>query len=83
MRTKIKTLAFFTMIVVVILSVLGVAKYLNIQPKLIASSLANLATQLCTYLNNNEFLLAIEKICAVALTLLLIILRASMLRKVT
>jgi hypothetical protein len=83
MRSKIKQLADLATLVVVVLSVLGVAKYLNIQPKHIASCLANSATQLCTYLNNNEFLLTIEKICAAALTLLLIILRASMLRKVT
>ena len=87
MRTKIKTLAFLTMIVVVILSVLGVAKYMDMQPKQIVSGLTSLATQLQMHLQTQikpiEHLSATEKICFPAAMLFLIILRATMIRKIT
>lgn len=81
MRSKIIIFAMLATVVVG-LSVLAAAKYLDIQPRLrlTVSSLENSAVQLCSYLNNNEFLLAIDKIFAAALVLLLIILRALMLR---
>ena len=83
MRNKFKQLIILTALVVVLFTSLVAVKSLNIQPKLIASSLAHSAAHLCTYLNNYEFLLYIEKIFAAALVLLLIILRASMLRIIT
>jgi hypothetical protein len=91
MRTKIKTLAFLTMIVVVILSVLGVAKYMDMQPKQIVSGLTSLATQLQTQIHAQlqtqlkpvENLSAAEKLCFPAAMFLLIILRVSMVRRIT
>jgi hypothetical protein len=85
MRTKIKTLAFLTLIAVVILSVLGVAKYLNMQPKQIVSGLTSLATQLQmnTQIKPIEYLSTAEKLCFPAALLFLIILRATMLKRIT
>jgi hypothetical protein len=83
MRNKFKQLLILTALVVLFTAGLVAVKSLNIQPKLIVSSLAHSAAQLCTYLNNYEFLLSIDKIFAAALVLLLIIIRASMLRIVT
>ncbi len=91
MRNKIKKLAFLTMIVVVILSVLGLAKYLNMQPKQIVSGLTSLATQLQaqihtqlqTQLQPIEHLSTTEKLCFPAAMFLLLILRTSMLRRIT
>jgi len=86
MRTKIKTLAFLTLIAVVILSVLGVAKYLDMQPKQIVSGLTSLATQLQMQLQTQmkpvEHLSATEKLCFPAAMFLLIILRVSMVRRI-
>ena len=90
MRNKIKRLAILTTVVVVVLSVLGAVKYLDIQPKhivssltLIVSTLTHFGTQLYTYLNSIQFLSVVETTSVLALILLLIILRASMLRRVT
>ncbi len=90
MRNKIKRLAILTTVVVVVLSVLGVVKYLDVQPKhivssltLIASTLTHFGTQLYRYLNSIQFLSVVETTSVFALILLLIILRASMLRRVT
>jgi hypothetical protein len=85
MQTKIKTLAFLTMIVVVILSVLGVAKYLNVQPKQIVSGLTSLATQLHmhTQVKPIEHLSASEKIFFPAAMFFLIILRSTMIKRIT
>jgi hypothetical protein len=87
MRNKIKTLAFLTMIVVVILSVLGVVKYLDLQPKQIVSGLTSLATQLQVHMQTQlkpvEHLSATEKLCFPAVMFLLIILRTSMVRRIT
>ena len=85
MRTKIKTLAFLTLIVVVILSVLGVAKYLDMQPKQIVSGLTSLASQLQmqTQIKPIEYLSATEKICFPAAMFFLFILRATMIKRIT
>lgn len=87
MRTKIKKMVFLTMIVVVILSVLGVAKYLNMQPKQIASGLTSMATQLQVQLQTQlkpvEHLSKAEKLCFPAAMFLLLILRTSMVRRFT
>ena len=90
MRNKIKRLAILTTVVVVVLSVLGAVKYLDIQPKhivssltLIVSTVTHFGTQLYTYLNSVQFLSVVETTSVFALILLLIILRASMLRRVT
>ena len=85
MRTKIKTLAFLTMIAVVILSVLGLAKYLDMQPKQIVSDLTSMATPLQLHLQTQikpiGHLSATQKICFSAFIFLLITIRASMMRK--
>ena len=90
MRNKIKRLAILTTVVVVVLSVLGAVKYLDIQPKhivssltLIVSALTHFGTQLHTYSNSVQFLSVVETTSVLALVLLLIILRASMLRRVS
>ncbi len=83
MRNKIKRLAILTTVVVVVLSVLGAVKYLDIQPKHIVSTLTHFGTQLYTYLNSIQFLSVVETTSVLALILLLIIVRASMLRRVT
>jgi len=91
MRNRIKKLAVLTTLVVVVLSVLGVAIYLNIQSLcalgdkagLIVSSLTNLLTQLRTHLNCREYLSAIEIACANALFLSLFIVRLKLIRRVT
>lgn len=90
MRNKIKRLAILTTVVVVVLSVLGAVKYLDIQPKhivssltLIVSTVTHFGAQLYTYLNSIQFLSVVETTSVLALILLLIILRASMLRRVT
>jgi len=90
MRNKIKRLAILTTVVVVVLSVLGAVKYLDIQPKHIVSSLTLIVstvtyfgTQLYTYLNSIQFLSVVETTSVFTLILLLIIVRASMLRRVT
>jgi len=87
MRNKIKTLAFLTMIVVVIVSVLGVAKYLDLQPKQIASGLTSLATQLQVHMQTQikpvEHLSTAEKLCFPGAMFLLLILRTSMIKRIT
>jgi len=87
MRTKIKTLAFLIMIAVVILSVLGVAKYLDMQPKQIVSGLTSLASQLQiqfqTQIKPVEYLSATEKICFPAMLLLVLTIRVMMIKKVS
>ena len=90
MRNKIKRLAILTTVAVVVLSVLGAVKYLDIQAKhivssltLIVSILTHFGIQLYTYLNSIQFLSVVETTGVFALILLLIIVRASMLRRVT
>jgi len=90
MRNRIKKLAVLTALVVV-LSALGVAIYLNIhsvcalgnKAGLIVSSLTNLLTQLRAHLNCREYLSAIEIACANALFLSLFIVRLKLIRRVT
>ncbi|MHC4543322.1 MAG: hypothetical protein ACYTDW_00785 [Planctomycetota bacterium] len=82
MRRKIIILAMLTTVVVG-LSVLLVAKYLDIQTRHIASSLTPLFSQMHTYLKPGEYLPFIEKTCFFALIFLLITIRTSMIRKVT
>ena len=87
MRNKIKKAAFLTIMVVVVLSVsgLGLAKYLNVLPdiqsQLSAPSLTLLFTQVCTYLEPGEYLTVVEILCVPTLIFLLIMSRVSMLRK--
>ncbi|MHC4085689.1 MAG: hypothetical protein ACYSWZ_16240 [Planctomycetota bacterium] len=87
MRTKIKTLAFLTLIAVVILSVLGVAKYLDMQPKQIVSGITSLATQLQMHVQSQmkptEHLSSSEKMFFPAAIFLLIILRTTMIKRIT
>ncbi len=87
MRTKIKKAALLTIMIVVVLSVsgLGLAKYLNVLPdiqsQLSAPSLTLLFTQVCAYLEPGEYLTVVEIICVPTLIFLLIMSRVSMLRK--
>lgn len=70
MRNKIKKSAISTTAVVVVLFVLGLAKYLNIQlgctlgnnngATLMLSSLAHLGKQLRAYLNSSNYLSAVK-----------------------
>jgi len=85
MRTKIKTLAFLTMIVVVILSVLGVAKYLDMQPKQIVSSLTSLASQMQMQMQTKpiEHLSNAEKICIPAMLFLVFTIRVMMIKRIS
>lgn len=83
MRNKIIILAMLTTVIVVGLSVLVVAKYLDIQPRHIASSLTPLFSQMYTYLKPGQYLPFIEKTCFFAVIFLLITIRASMIRKVS
>lgn len=87
MRNKIKKATTITVLALVILSLsgLGLAKYLGLLPdihtKLFVSSLTLLFTQVCTYLEPAEYLTVAEVICIPSLILLLIITRASMIRR--
>ena len=85
MQNKIKTLAFLTMIVVVILSVLGVAKYLDMQPKQIVSSLTSLASQMQIQLQTQpiEHLSTAEKICIPAMLFLVFTIRVMMIKRIS
>ncbi len=93
MAKKFKKSAIFTGAVVVVLSVLGLAKYLNIQPgctlgsnnsaTLIVSSLAHLGTQLRAYLYSSNCLSMIKVTCVNALLFLLFISRISLLKRIT
>ena len=83
MRNKFKQLFILTALIVLFSAALVAVKSLNIQPKLVVSSLTQSAAKLCTYLNNHKFLLSNNKILAGSLVLLLIIIRASMLKIVT
>jgi hypothetical protein len=75
------------MIAVVILSVLGLAKYMDMQPKQIVSGLTSLATQLQMHMQTHikpiEHLSATEKICFPAAMFFLFILRATMIKRIT
>jgi hypothetical protein len=81
MRNKIKRLAVLATVLVVVLSVLGAVKYLDIQPKHIVSTVTHFGTQLYRYLNSIQFLSVVETTSVLAFILLLIIVRASMLRR--
>ena len=87
MRNNIKTLAFLTIIVVVILSVLGIAKYLDLQPKQMVSGLTSMATQLQVHMQTQikpvEHLSTTEKLCFPAGLFLLLILRTLMIKRIT
>jgi hypothetical protein len=80
MRNKFKQLVISVALIVLFLATLVAVKSLNIEPKLIVSGLTNSVAKICAYLNNFEFPLSINKIFAGALVLLLIIIRASMLK---
>jgi hypothetical protein len=75
------------MIAVVILSVLGVAKYMDMQPKQIVSGLTSLASQLQmqmqTQIKPIEHLSATEKIFFPAAMFFLFLLRATMIKRIT
>lgn len=87
MRNKIKKATTITVLALVILSLsgLGLAKYLGLLPDIhtgrLVSSLTLLFTQVCTYLEPAEYLTVVEAICIPSLILLLIITRASMIRR--
>ncbi|HUS74175.1 MAG TPA: hypothetical protein VMY06_14035 [Sedimentisphaerales bacterium] len=93
MRKKIKKSAILTGAVVVVLSVLGLAKYLNIQPgctlggnnsvRLMLSSLTHLGTQLRAYLSTSNCLSLIKMTCVDALIFFLLISRISLLKRLT
>ncbi|HIJ51675.1 MAG TPA: hypothetical protein HPP66_00795 [Planctomycetes bacterium] len=77
MAKKLKKSAIVTAAVAVVISVLGLAKYLNIQPgctlgnnngaTLMLSSLTHLGKQLRAYLNSRNHLSAVKIICVDAL----------------
>jgi hypothetical protein len=87
MLNKIKKAAILTTLVVVVLSVSGLclAKYLDvlpdIHPKLIVSGLTNFATQIHTYLSISKYRPTIEIICANVFICLMLITRASLVRR--
>jgi len=83
MRNKFKQLVISVALIALFSAALVAVKSLNIEPKLIVSGLTQSAAKICTYLNNYEFQLSINKIFAGVLVLLLIITRASMLKIVT
>jgi len=93
MRKKIKKSAILTGAVVVVLSVLGLAKYLNIQPgctlggnnsvRLMLSSLTHLGTQLRAYLSTSNCLSLIKMTGVDALIFFLLISRISLLKRLT
>ena len=89
MRTKIKKAAFLTIMVVVVLSVsgLGLAKYLDVLPdiqsQLSAPSLTLLFSQVSTYLKPGEYLTVVETLCLPFLMFLLMMSRISLIRKVS
>jgi hypothetical protein len=83
MPNKFKQLVILTALIVLFSATLVAVKSLNIEPKLIVSGLTNLAAQLCAYLKNCELMLSVNKIFAAALVLLLVIIRASMIKIAT
>jgi len=88
-RNKIKKAAILTVLVAVVLSVSGLclAKYLDVLPgiqtKLIVSSLTHFGTHLRTHLNISEYRPTIEIICANVFLCLMLITRVSLVRKVS
>lgn len=93
MAKKIKKSAIVTGAFVVVLSVLGLAKYLNIQPgctlggnnsiKLMLSSLTHLGTQLRAYLSTTNFLPMMKMTLVDALLFVLVISRISLFKRLT
>lgn len=83
MPNKFKQLVILTALIVLFSASLVTVKSLNIEPKLIVSGLTHSAAKMCTYLNNCEFSLSIDKLFAGALVLLLVIIRALMIKIVT
>ncbi len=94
MRGKIKTLAILTTVLVVVLSGLGLAKYLHVQSgsmvcdgnevTLEVSCLTHFGTQLGTYLNGYGYQFSIiEKMCLPGFVFLLVISRTSLIRKMS
>ena len=93
MAKKIKKSAISTTVVVVVLSVLGLAKYLNIQSgctlgnnnaaTLMLSSLTHLGTQLRAYLSTSNCLSLIKMTCVDALLFVLLISRISLFKRLT
>jgi len=94
MRGKIKTLAILTIVLVVVLSGLGLAKYLHVQSgsmvcddkkvTLKVSCLTHFGTQLTTYLNGYGYHFhIIEKICLPGFVFLLAVSRTLLIRKMS
>lgn len=86
MLRKIKKIAFFTTVVIVVLSVLGLAKYLDIELDFAANTghklmlrLPNL-THLSTYLNGRQYQFNTEKVCLPAFLFLLLMSRCLLIR---
>ena len=89
MRRKIKKLAVFTTVVVVVLSVLGVVKYLNIELDSAVNTGHNLTLTLpsvpllSTYLNSRQYRFNIENVCITGFVFLLLVSRGLLIRKAT
>lgn len=93
MAKKIKKSAIFTGAVVVVLSALGLAKYLNFQPgctlgggnsvRLMLSSLTHLGTQLRAYLSTCNFLPMIKMTLVDSLLFVLVISRVALFKRLT
>jgi hypothetical protein len=89
MWTKIKKAALLTILVVVVLSVsgLGLARHLNVLPniqsQLSVPSITLIFTQVSTYLKPCEYLTVAEIMCLPLVMFLMMMSRASMIRKVS
>lgn len=89
MRTKIKKAALLTILFVVVLSVsgLGLAGYLNVLPniqsKLGVPSITLIFTQVSTYLRPGQYLTVAEVISLPVVMFLLMMSRASMIKKIS
>ncbi len=89
MLRKIKKLAIFTTLLVVVLSTLGLAKYGDIELGYAADTGHKLTlrlpdlTHLSAYLNGCEYQFNIEKVCVLAFLLLLLISRGLLIRRIS
>lgn len=89
MLRKIKRLAIFTTVLVVVLSVLALAKYGDIELGFAADTGHKLMiklpdlTYLSAYLNGRQYQFNIEKVCLPAFFLLLVISRGLLIRRIS
>lgn len=88
MLRKIKKLAIFTTVLVIVLSILGLAKYGDIDLGFAADTGHKLMiklpdlTHLSAYLNGCEYQFNIEKICVPAFFFLLLISRGLLIKRI-